>query len=69
MAAFIHVKIPNSAPTEDAAIKTALDTFIAACHSATAHHVDCGGTTINNLPYACDEGVQVDLDLPQGTPF
>jgi hypothetical protein len=40
----IHIRTPHSSIVEDAAIKTAFDTFVAACKSATAKHVDTGGT-------------------------
>jgi len=45
----------NSSAAEDVAIKTAWDTFLAAVKSATAKHVDVGGTVINGVKQTSDE--------------
>ena len=57
----IHVRSAVSTVAEDAAVKTAFDTFIAAVKAATAHHVDAGGSVINGKPVSADE-----LSSPHG---
>jgi hypothetical protein len=55
MSAEIHVRTPHSSIAEDAAIKTAFDTFIAAVKSATSKRVDAGGTVIGGKSFGADD--------------
>jgi hypothetical protein len=50
-----HIRVPHSTLAEDAAIKTAFDTFVASCKSATGKHVDAGGTQIGLKTYTSDD--------------
>jgi hypothetical protein len=51
----IRISVPHSTLAEDAAIKTAFDTFVASCKSATGKHVDTGGTQIGLKTYTADD--------------
>ena len=61
----IRVRSPYTSVAEDAAVKTAYDTFITALRAASAHKVDAGGSVIGLVKQTADEAT--NPHLPHGT--